>query len=440
MNSEQELLEECVRYFRTRAAYQRALEGMRGKWRSYGRASGRVTIPDAAREEREALGRFLGKDFSEGPVRFSLQQFEAALGETRFAAVSLEELLTGYFGETLSTHREETERKRLRWEDFLGDLYRWAEMSWGAECGACQWLTAVRNEKKWGYHRIRQEYAQSPEAAAVSVHAVCGALSYLEAGRPIRMAVLGAEITRNPHAFDRDTAAGNLLIQALCHRQGEMECRSSEAIRLLYHRAGILPDDLSSFTAVYGVHLLRGKYPHPAYECLIAEGESCLLTLANLERVTGADAAHKKVYIVENQMVFSHLCEILDGRETALICTSGRVKTASWILLDLLSQAGCHLYYSGDFDPEGLNIAETVLRRYPDCASLWHMTVEDYLDSLSREILSSSRLRELDALTHPCFEELKAEMQEQKLAGYQEQLLGKLAEDLRKSACGTKEG
>lgn len=425
-----ELLEDCVKYFRERRAYRAVFSAMREKWKIYGRCSGVVVLRDPSGEERETLGRFLDRDFFRGDVRFSLKEFETALQATRFGGISLKELLEGYFGETLTTNKEEREIKAGQKELFFRDLVRMAAEKFGDDSPACRWLSHVSSRKKAGYLLILAEYEKSPEAARRQTELVCRALERLKKREKIRLAVLGAEISRNPHEFDRNTSAGKLLLQALGYLRGGAECRSAEEILLLYYEFGIRPDDLSSFTAAYGVHLYLGEEKHPAYEKFIELGEPYVLTLSNLSRIERAEAKGSRVYVVENQMVFSHLCEALAGREAALVCTSGQIKTASLILLDLLVRSGCQIRYSGDFDPEGLGIAARILSRYPDSSSLWCMTRADYERALSDQEFSERRLRELEAVDVPCLEEVKRAMIREKRAGYQEQLLEKMLEEI----------
>ena len=63
------------------------------------------------------------------------------------------------------------------------------------------------------------------------------------------------------------------------------------------------------------------------------------------------------VYVMENPAVFSAILDANDNsRLPPLVCTSGPLSVAALLLLDELVAAGGILYYSGDFDPEGLQI------------------------------------------------------------------------------------
>ncbi len=80
--------------------------------------------------------------------------------------------------------------------------------------------------------------------------------------------------------------------------------------------------------------------------------------------------------------------------------------------------------YAGDFDPEGLCIAERVQQSLDaDRFSFWHMTEEDYALAISRKPIEARRLKMLEKVQHPLLRKTAAAIQKQGLAGYQENIL-----------------
>lgn len=416
----------CADFFRKRHGYQRAFGVMYKKWKQYGRTAGVIKIENPSQEEQETLEMFFGKEFSKEIIRFTMAEFEGALKETRFGTVTMGELLAEYFKEELITNKEQKNRENQRKEQFFQELCETAANTFGKESGSYLWLSCIANQKKFGYYLILKEYMKEPENGKWQVESVCRALESLKNRQEIRLAVLGAEVTGNPHEYDRNTVVGKLLIQALSCIHGNMKCKSAEDILMLYYAAGIKPDDISSFTTVYGIHFYTDEGEHLAYQNFIEKGEPFVVTLFNLGRIQRADAKNKKVFAIENQMVFSHLCEGLEGKEVALICTSGQVKTASLILLDMLREAGCRIFYSGDFDPEGIEIAERLVTRYPECVRPWYMMKADYDLAISDKDISKGRLNKLKKIKSSCLLEVKTAILDQKKAGYQEKLLEKM--------------
>ncbi len=147
------------------------------------------------------------------------------------------------------------------------------------------------------------------------------------------------------------------------------------------------------------------------------------------------------VFVVENSGVFSALldrfreyCEE-KGRGISpnppLICTHGQFKLASLLLLDKLVAGGAILYYSGDFDPEGLLMMERLLLRYSNQARPWHYTLDDYQLAHSEQVISPQRLKQLDRVISSELVPLKEEILRTGRAGYQEGILSGLWRDIK---------
>ena len=137
------------------------------------------------------------------------------------------------------------------------------------------------------------------------------------------------------------------------------------------------------------------------------------------------------MFVIENQMVFSQVCEEMGGEEYSVVCTSGQLRTASLFLIDLLLKSGCRLYYCGDIDPEGIEIADRVLARGFGQIFPWRMTEEDYYRSISNEMLPEKRLNRLDKITNVRLRELAKLLRAEKKAGYQEHLIDLMVQDIK---------
>ena len=109
---------ECATYFKSREEYRRCFGELWKKWRSYGRAAGKITLHGASEEERRAVGGITGKIYYGEEVRFSVSEFEAGLQKTRFAPIELKALLEEYFGKPLCSRQEQKETKEKEKNDF----------------------------------------------------------------------------------------------------------------------------------------------------------------------------------------------------------------------------------------------------------------------------------------------------------------------------------
>ena len=198
----------------------------------------------------------------------------------------------------------------------------------------------------------------------------------------------------------------------------------------LYYENGILCDSISSLVSQTGLVLYTGKEEHPAYQLLRQSHEICTLSLANLSRLTGACSPSGRVYIVENEMVFTQLCDRSAQFHSPLICTSGQPSVAALRLLDLLAAEGTQLFYSGDFDGKGLSIATQLCRRYPALLLPWHMTLKDYDLCRSDVLLGDSSRSLLQGCVGTALETSAEAVKQFNRAGYQELLIPLLETDL----------
>ncbi|WP_288174475.1 TIGR02679 domain-containing protein [Sporofaciens musculi] len=433
---EEKILEECALYFRKNKAYTRMFIEMKKKYIKYGKLSGKIFLENLSEAECSALSAVFGRSLLPGDFSISVSQLQAALNETKYCGVELEALVEKYFNEKiLSNSQKKDERTELN-KRFWDAVLHEAGSRFGKDAKGILWLNEMREQRKYGYQRIIREREKSRDGIKEVLMEVCNALAYLqqrEGDRKenVRLAVLGAEITKNPHYFDRQNAAGRLLISALSFTYKIEEPKAQEGVLALYYMAGIAPDDISSYTTCYGIHFYEGDSEHEAYQYFIRKGEKYVLTLSNLSRLARADSSRKTVFIIENQMVFSQVCEEMRGEEYSIVCTSGQLRTASLFLIDLLLKSGCKLYYCGDIDPEGIEIADRVIERGSGQIFPWRMTREDYYRSISKDILAEKRLKRLDKIGNVQLRELAKLLKAEKKAGYQEQLIDLMVEDIK---------
>lgn len=426
--------QECAEYFKSRAAYRRCFLELRKKWQSYGRAAGMVTLGDASEEECRAIGGIVGRTFFDGKLRFSFSEFEKGLQRTRYAPVDMKEVLEHYFGEPLSTNQEQRKEELERKREFLEQLCQFFKADKGSGSAAYRWMREMADTGKYGYQLLIREYGKDRAQAEALANAIGAALTALEAegedGTERPLAVFAAEISGNPHYFDRGTTAGQLFMNAACwYRKKELP-RSAHQWRELLLDVGIVPDNVSSIVHACGLRLVADGGFHPAYDAFCERKEPCVITLENLKGITGAKAVGAKVYVVENEMVFSYLAERVKISDVTLLCTSGQLRTAALELIRMILASGARIYYSGDMDPEGIDIADRLWQKYGGGIHIWRMQPEDYARSVSEERISAARLAKLEHIKNPILKETAQCVKEQRRAAYQENLLDELVGDL----------
>ncbi|MDD7602196.1 MAG: TIGR02679 family protein [Firmicutes bacterium] len=444
-----EIRKEAYEYFRKKPGFSRVFLQMRKKWKSYGRAAGMVKLTDATEEERRALEGFFGRSFAGKTLSFSLQEFEKTLQETSFKSLDLRQLLELYFGEPMMTNAQCRAEKEMQLQSFF-DGCRHAFLKKAADLPlyrlSADWIAAVYEEKSYGYQIVLREWNRNPENAEKLVMAAGTALCEVlpedpavcepgPGGEGQMLAVLASRVSGNPHFFDRGTAPGQLLTCSLCWHSGAAVPSGAEELASLYLRYGILMDEISSTVAVFGIHLERNGRLHPGAEGFLQEREPFLLMQKNMDGITRAFGDGDVIFVVENEMVFSHLCrqcrDLSGERSAAVLCTMGQPRKAAWQLLDLLAAENPEIFYSGDLDPEGMDIAERIWKRHPEQVILWRMGPEDYKRSVSEEEIDERRLSILRRLKNPQLQETAELLREEKKAGYQEALLDEMFSDIR---------
>lgn len=428
---------ECAQYFKDRSEYQRCFKELRSKWKSYGKVSGKITLHYASEEERRAIGGILGKAFDDGDIRFSFAEFEQGLQRTRFAPVDMQEVLEEYFGETMSTNQAQKKEELEKRKEFLEGICEHFSEHIGSESAAFLWLQNMIASKKYGYQILIREYARDRQQAETLARNVGNALMKLEtageAGNGCPLAVFAAGITGNPHYFDRGTTAGLLFVHALCYCEKTELPENAHQWREMLWRVGIVPDNISSMVHAYGLRLRTKDDRHPAYDAFCSLKEPYVITMENLKGITGAQAAGDRVYVVENEMVFSYLLESAQNNNLTLLCTSGQLRTVAMELIPLILNSGALIYYSGDIDPDGIGIADRLWQKFGDRIHIWRMSPADYEKSISGESIGDTGMAKLAHIKNPLLEKTAECIRKKGMAGYQENILEDLLKDITSS-------
>jgi len=423
------------------------LQGFADKYRSLGRLGGSVKLDGLTDEEREAIGLLLRRDL--GGTRsatVTYAQFAQAVADSRFQGIDVLELLQRVLGVSLVSRREERERLADGWNRMMSELLDNCHQR-GDEAGA-KWIRHLA-ERGAGARHLVNWYETDPERLRQVLDVVLQAIAALPSDRYERLPIFAARVTRDPHAFDRDRDEGKLLLQALVFLkqerdpgyQPEQPLSAEQASELLYEYR-LLRDDILNFVTCSGIVALRDGsrvawWEHAAREQVALHVPLRELVLADTfvgcgDAATTCNDARCKVFIVENSSVYADLLDRTKraGGVVPLVCTGGQLHIAAWHLLDKLAVNGYELYYSGDFDPEGLLMAQRLRLRYPERLRLWRYTVQDYERCLSEVKLTESRLKQLKAVVDPVLAPIGRRMQELRAAGYQEQLIAELAGDI----------
>lgn len=428
-------IEESVTYFKARPVYEKLFRKVQNKYKSLGHLGGKVTLTGLTQEEKEQLGGFFQKDYTDHKsVTISAALMEKALESSRFSGADWEMILTAYFGEPLTARKELESQQAAAREAYFEEIIS----GFGEEPGAI-WLNQVLSRRTAGYQILMQQQRENPEKLRCTLQYLLQTIPELPVirfrGAAVKrelLAVFAARMTQNPHFYDEGTLGEKLLTIFLKEFFGEnnvMGSSRAEQKNSLYYEAGILKDDLSNDTLVYGIHAAGSDGGrHEGIEGFLRCREPMrltLLTVGNLCKVW--TRKEPCAYVVENPAVFSVLVETYP--ECTVICGNGQPRLATLALMDLLKE-NCIFYYAGDFDPEGLMIAQRLKRRYGEKLKLWNYRVDWYEEYLSEVRLNDTRIRKLEKIEIEELQEIKNAMLRERRAAYQETMMGKLMEKI----------
>ncbi len=437
-----ELIQVAAAYFRKETGFNRLFQLFIKKYQSLGRIGGSVRLSKLTDAEKNALAGIMRRDFSsQRSVTVHLEQFNQALADTKFSGVGLKELLDAYAGKNIRSREDQEREYTSKKAAFFEKMRQGLSHPYSQRC-----LDNIVN--KGPFSRGTQlAYDRQPECLKAHLINVLCALENLPgaggAANYQRLPVFASDITGDPHGLDADTEQGKLFVAALKYLRSmegdnfsyESAALSAEQLNELLEFYGLVRDDILNFVTIIGLKgfLKDGKQvlesPHEQGMVMNIP----LKELTRLSKVTPAFLSddNQAVYVVENSGVFSELVDRLKNTADLgswpyppLICTHGQFKLATLVLLNLLVQQDIVIYYSGDFDPEGLLMAQRLKQRYPDNVTLWHYDENAYIKSLSRISLPEHRLKKLRSVVLPEMQVVKNLMLDKRAAGYQETLIG----------------
>lgn len=429
------VLNECVSYFKNNPGFKRVFEGMRKKYLSLGIVGGTLLLQRLNFQEKQALSGFLRKDYlhnTSAALKFS--DFQKALDSTKFKGIRMEDVLKEYFKEELISNSQ----AQTLYEENRGRFFNTLAERFGSTPGGA-WLQAALSQKEYAYKTLIQRYDSNRDSLLHEISVVCSALNRLPYLQNVKMClpVFASSIAADPHALDDNTACGQLFLHALAYHMGCTKPKSASDRAELLYKAGILIDEVSNWVLCYGLTAYnRDGEIHPGWRGFFDLCEPLQATLLNLSSLLKVTAPSGRVYVVENPSVFSSILDKARGlnkqacQPISLVCTYGQVNLAGLVLLDLLAASCSEIWYSGDFDPEGIIIVDKLKSRYGNVLKLWRYSCDDYRSALSNRAANPSRLKQLEGVGSPQLVPLVQAIKSQGLCGYQEMILDRLMRDV----------
>ena len=370
--------------------------------------SGNLILSDPTQAERQGLNRIFGKQFLGQTIRIPLAAFDEMLFHSGICPGGLLEAVAQMRGPLVDPRLIRESRKR-RWEELFAQA---AERD--PREAVCQWLAQVRQSGL--LLMLSRDFAHGRQL----LHQALDAAAHLPA-KDMQLKELAARVTGSAHGLDQETALNTLLFGLARNLGGQVDSATPLHKRLQWERVGLIGDELSSTVLVLGLRAQQTSGTGKLLSLCADSGEPCWLTLRQLRRHPPHLLGHR-VYVCENPAVVQAAAMQLKPGHHPLICIAGRPHDAAQFLLHQLVAQGFEIYYHGDFDGPGLEIARSMMCQFD--AKPWRMAASDYLAAPSGHPLKD------DPTASPWDPELGEAMKGRGVAVHEELVLADLLSDL----------
>lgn len=252
----------------------------------------------------------------------------------------------------------------------------------------------------------------------------------------LRLPVFAYEITGNPHTFDPQQVAGQLLLQVLAHQAPTFMAQTehlekAEIEASLLAKFYLLKDDIKNYAAIYQLTAFTSSNQENQMwrqACLTQVNWNVpLKEILRMDKIVPFQG--NKVFVVENSSVYALITQLLPT--TPCVCSSGQFTFAIWQLLRKLVAANVTLYYSGDLDPEGLLMAQKLQNAFGRNVRFLAMKPTNFEKSKTLTSLTAPRLKQLTNLQNPELKALGQRIEEEQAVAYQEGFLSVLLNDIK---------
>lgn len=404
MNKEREL----AKYLNKKGFY-RFNQAWIEKYKKLGYMGGTIKLSHLTIQEKECLSGLLGLDLEKRQISLSFSKFSKILDKTYFEDVNFLKTLEYLSGGEINTNKE----LKKNYEEQLC-LFKEELLKQYINTPAYKWLKNYLMTDKF----VKRYYNENKEYYKKVLKNVCGGLNQLPIYKEDYqlLALFSQMITKNPHYFDADLPR-ELLLKGISEII-EIEDSSPNEI---FYSAGILKDDLSNYCYICHIKPTIKS----GYDYFYENYEPLNINWYNLNQIKDSFLT-SKILIIENPSVFRELMQVIKENKfnVGLVCSNGQINQCTYKLLDKLLESRCVLSYCGDFDPEGLLIADKLKHRYEDQIQLWHYNKFNFEKSkIFQPILSQRRQTILDNIQDPTLKEIASLIKSTSCFAYQEGLI-----------------
>ena len=400
--------EELANYLKEKKGLTRLFDQLKDKYISLGRYSGTVELKITTPQEATDISNFLGKTVKiDTEIQVSYKEIEKKLEQTKFKDFDWENLFYYYFGKKILSKKVKKQLAENSEELFFARLIDKSQRVQLKEDKYKEKVVELLKGDNLVHTNLKQRFSKNKEELASDLDRIFLLLENIPTS-PLTLAVY-ASLTGNPHFLDFNTSTSNLFFKILSFILDKEEPKETFQKVKLLSEINVYTDVLSNYVITYhlnGSPLLREFYKR---------NQPLNLNLENLLAIKDIDTKKKRVFIFENPSMLTALKILEEG----IVITSGIPNLSFYQLIDKLVETNHALYYNGDFDPEGLLIAQMIKKRYPTVV-LFGYEAELYGEIKSKESINSSRLKKLENIDLTDLKEIKQCLLLEKLSAYQE--------------------
>lgn len=412
----------AINYYKNSSAYRKMCKDLMMKYKRYGRLTGRISLKDYTDKQKVKIADFVGESVADLGSKndVSVAKIKSAHLDTKYGDYDLAYLASEVTGIGLSVDSDGSKPSKEAIKETIRDEIR-------------QLLSAVRPDvldeimDKIYYENKYKEISLGDiyflGNAIEKINQRAGQFDGVNFDNYIYLAVFAAEITSNPYEFDEGTVLGDWLFRILALTYGGKPAGMSymEYRDRVFEHYGILLDDIFHFLSVS--HMLA-RSNGEVNSVWSASCRNQVSWKAPLKHILKMDLIYPELgdalILVENASVFYILSAMFNS--LPIVCFHGKLRKSIWTFMDKLSK-DAKVYYAGDFDPEGLKMADDLKQAYGDMIDLSLMRMKYYEGSKPRTKIKPANLDILDKIRDEKLKEVAEAIKDTKLVGHQYNLI-----------------
>lgn len=421
------MVNEFVDYLKANQNFERFMQAWKEKYEIYGVLKGLIVIKHAMDMEKQAISLITGKDYyTVIDVKVSYSELMNSLSKTKFADIDFTKVLLEYYDNKLVTKqsiKEQNISDFSKTEQEIINKYK--------NTTAHFWLCNLQQYDKANYTKLINEYNNNPNNVIYLLDAIIQLPIIGDNG--ISLAEFSTLVTKDPHYFDKGFTF-EFFIKALAFFESSDKPLNLIEKNALLAKVGILKDPNNTYISFYNLQALD-YYDQIAtgINWFAQKNQAINLNVSNIGYLSNFINI-KHVIIIENISVFEaikHYLIKMNIQDICLVCTGGQLNVAAYLFFDIFKDSSVCFYYCGDFDPEGLLIAQRVFEKLNNKVTFLAYDDIDYELANSNKNISEKRLKSLDTIYLQQLQSIKAKLIKYKKAGYQESIIQKYIEIIK---------